>query len=177
MTRIGARWRLVVACVLVVGVGAGCSSPDDKLPTVADVSTTTNPDDRVDMETPPPPMPADQIVAALDKAVAASDVCALLAAMDAASPTTAGAAGTIDVYKALAAATKAAQAFVPKELRIDWQQIVLSTKEGADAVTKARGDLDDPEVQAAFSSQEVVSAGDDVERYQRTNCPAPAPSA
>lgn len=162
---------VALAAVLVV-VGAGCSN-DDTLPTVAERPTTTDPAAAADLEPAAPPRSAQVIVGDLEAAVAARDVCAVLDAIDDAEPDPDDRAGDISVYRALSAATKASRAFVPAQLRSDWEVIVAGTELASKALDDHDGDLTDPEVEAALTSTDMVDAIRNVERYQFTACPPP----
>jgi len=77
------------------------------------------------------------------------------------------------VYRALAAATRSARPFVPKELRTPWEDVVVGTDEAATAIEDHDGDVSDPELDAALTSTAMVEALESVERYQITSCPPP----
>lgn len=172
MTQSGGR--SVVACVLVAFVTmtlAGCSNAE-KLPTVAEVPTTTNPALAADLMPTPPPLPADEIVAALGSAVDAGDFCALLGAIDLAEPDAADPNGVTEVYEALTEATEDARAFVPADLRTDWEVIVEGVAAAADALAAHNGDLRDADVERALTSSAMVSAALNLERHQLKQCGA-----
>ena len=119
------------------------------------------------------PLSAEQIVVGLEAAVGAADFCGLLRAIDAAEPDPDDRDGATDVYRALAAATRSARPFVPKELRTPWEDIVVGTDEAATAIEEHDGDVSDPELDAALTSTAMVEALESVERYQITSCPPP----
>lgn len=166
--RLGVSVALVVAVVLA----AGCTDEGAK-PTVAEVSTTTDPTLAADLEPEPAPLDAEVIVAGLDVAVAAADFCALLSAIDASPPDPDDGAGAVAVYEALAAATAGARPFVPAELRLRWEDVVVGTEAAAVAVAEHDGEVADPEVEVALTSRAMVEALQAVERYQATSCPPP----
>lgn len=166
--------RSIVVAIVVVVAGVGCSDGDPK-PTVAEVPTTTNPALAADLEPTPAPLSAEQIVVGLETAVGAADFCALLRAIDTAEPDPDDRDGATDVYRSLAAATRSARPFVPKELRTPWEDVVVGTDEAATAIEDHDGDVSDPELDAALTSTAMVEALESVERYQITSCPPPVP--
>lgn len=171
-----ARQAIVALLLGVVVVVPACSS-DNTLPTVAQVSTTTDPKAAADILPAPTPLPSAAIVTGLEQAVEQADFCAVLTAIDAAEPAASDRPGVIRVYRALATATRASRTFLPKDspdLRSDWEVVVTGTATAADAAEAHDGDISDPEVEAALESNAMVDAIQTVERYQLQHCPPPA---
>lgn len=167
----GVRATVATAFVVLAVALVGCSGGDGEAgPLVAEVSTTVDRVAAADLVTPNPPLPAAEIVRSLDAALAGGDFCALLLALDAAQPDPTDAAGTVEVYRALARVIDDATSFVPAEIRLDWAALAEGSATGADAVAAADGDLADAEVLAAFTSDVMVSANETLERYQYWVC-------
>ncbi len=164
------RVHTIVGGLCVVVALAGCAD-EGKLPTVADVPTTVDPNDVVALEPTPDPLPPDRVVAALRDAVAAKDVCGMLGAIDAGVPSAKDREGAVTVYRELATSTRAAQGFLPEELRRPWQRVVRSAVAAADALEAAKGDLRDPDFLEALTSEGAVAADESLERYQLAHCP------
>ena len=158
----------VLAAFVTTSV-AGCSNAE-KLPTVAEVPTTTNPALAADLLPTPSPLPAAEIVDALRSAVDAGDFCALLGAIDLAEPDASDPSGATDVYESLATATEDARSFLPADLRTDWEVIVDGVTAAADALASHNGDLRDADVERALTSSAMVSATLNIERYQLKQC-------
>ena len=158
-------------CGALLLLVVGCAD-EGKLPTVADVPTTVDPNDVVAFEPTPDPLPPDQVVAQLRDATAAKDVCALLRVIDTGAPSKNDRDGAVAVYRELATATRAAQGFLPPVLRRPWQRLVRSIVAASDALDAAHGDVEDADFLAALTGTETVAADESVERYQLDNCPS-----
>jgi hypothetical protein len=163
------------ACAALVFVGGltACSNGED-LPTVAASPTTTDPAAARDLEPAAPPKEPAEIVDGLRSARESADFCAVLVAIDVAEPDADDRGGAIDVYRELATTTAGARAFLPAELRSDWEVVVTGTADAAAALEAHDGDLSDPDVEMALTRTAMVDAIRNVERYQLTSCPPPS---
>jgi hypothetical protein len=112
----------------------------------------------------------DDFERGLDDAVKAKDLCAFVDAVDLTRPDTSDPDVAMDAYEALAAATHAAAAFVPSELRTAWSAIEASNDQAASTVRRVHGDVSDPAVRGVFDSPDFATAFDAVTGWTDVHC-------
>jgi hypothetical protein len=174
--------RVVVVTMIVavtVGVVAGCSEREGGTPTLAPIATTTSvPDSGVlsspTTSEPGPSKAAGQSLAAIvddfDKAVSGRDFCGLLNAMSSDLPDTDDHTAVKETYRKVADSVRAARSFVPAELADQWTAVVDATETAAKAASRANGQIDDPALQAPFSSAPFQEASVDLDAWNDAHC-------
>jgi hypothetical protein len=169
---------LAITVVMVVAFGAGCTQREGGLPSLAPLDTTTSlPQSGVLSPTttePGPSKPAGQSLTEIaddfDQAVSARDFCALLTAMNSDLPDTDDHAEVVQTYRKVADSVRAARSFVPHELTDQWGAVVAATETAAKAASRAKGQIDDPALQAAFSNAEFQAASVDLDAWNDAHC-------
>ena len=165
----------VVVTMLLVAVGCSRGGGGSAIVAVGLSTTTTTGVLPLDEGPPPtrPPMAPAQIEAGLTAAIEARDFCAFYGVVDDAAPDMADHSAVTEAYGALAKAAGPATAIVPSELADDWSVVARSISAGSAAVRAAKGDVGDPSVRLAFSTDEVVNAQSVIERWIGEHCPTP----
>ncbi|HKY13742.1 MAG TPA: hypothetical protein VJM33_02365 [Microthrixaceae bacterium] len=176
----GATTACVVAAIaasaLVVG---GCSRRQGSGGVVAPVVTSTTLPQSGDLNDPtlneegpatPQGQSPDQIRANFDRAIAASDFCELIEVMNTSLPDVQDPVAVVDTYAQVAESLEQAASFVPAELEESWVVIVEAADEAAIATARSGGVVNDPALQAAFSTAEFDAASLRLDNYDAEHC-------
>jgi hypothetical protein len=170
---------LTMIVVVVVGVGAGCSEREGGVPTLAPIETTTSLPDSGVLSAPTtselgPSKAVGQSLAAIvddfDQAVSSRDFCGLLNAMNSDLPDTDDHTAVKETYRKVADSVRAARSFVPTELVDQWSAVVDATESAAKAASRANGQIDDPALQAPFSTAAFQEATVDLDAWNDAHC-------
>ena len=171
---------LTSALAVVIALGAGCSERQGGVPTLAPIQTTTSlPQSGVlgaPTTTEPSPSKAPgqslaAIVSDFDRAVANRDFCGLLNAMNSDLPDTDDHTAVTKTYRKVADSVRAATSFVPRELSAQWSAVVDATENAAKAASRSKGRIDDPALQAPFSTAAFQQASVDLNAWNDGHCP------
>jgi len=162
---------LLLLLLLLWGL-AGCGTDDDDrviFPSTTSASTTLP--DSIDGVSVDVPRPRDLAGARadLEAAVAARDVCKVIAEFERARPEAAGETEVAEVFESQAAAAKAALEFVPDDLAAAWPLVVETTRSAAVA---ARGlsDIDDPRIRRLFDDSEFKDSWNQILAWSDASC-------
>jgi len=166
------RSRLAVAAVLVgaLGVlGAACSD-GTREQVIYSTTTSSAPERGAEPASTVPPVDLDEYEGALRAAVADSDLCALLDAVELRRPDVADPEVVTRAYDALARATEEASSFVPDELSAAWAEVVAANRDAARLARRAKGAIGDPSIEARFETSTFSDAYVKVTGWADLNC-------
>jgi hypothetical protein len=158
---------LVTSCTKEEGTG---------LPPLAPLETTTTVPLNVSATTlePGPSKAAGKAFAAIsddfDRATSARDVCGLLAAMNADLPDVDDRHSVVETYQKVAASVSRARSFVPSELSDAWTTVETATASAAKAAERSGGQIDDPALQASFSTGDFEQATTQLVAWSDEHC-------
>jgi hypothetical protein len=177
------RFRNVAALTatfaVVLGVGAGCSQREGGAPTLAPIATTTSIPQSGILSGPTtteagPSKAAGQSLAQIasdfDEAVSNRDFCALLNAMNSDLPDTDNHAEVTQTYRKVADSVRVARSFVPSDMSTQWSAVMDATENAAKAAARADGQIDDPALQASFSTSDFQQASVDLNAWHDAHC-------
>jgi hypothetical protein len=177
--RFGRVSVLLGAAVVLVAVGAGCSEREGGTPTLAPIVTTSSIPDSGVLSGPTtseagPSKPAGQSLAQIagdfDEAVANRDFCGLLNAMNSDLPDTDNHDEVTETYRKVADSVRAARSFVPADLATQWSAVVDASENAAKAAARAKGQIDDPALQASFATSDFQQASVDLDAWNDAHC-------
>jgi hypothetical protein len=165
--------------IAVLALGAvGCGGSGEGAPEIADFdASSTNPlsgqlgtGDDGDAPSPLVGDDPEVIQARFDQALASEDFCQLAEALDSSLPDVSDGDAVVAVYAKVSTSVETAVVFVPADLAEAWEAVVKAARLASVAAERSGGDIDDPALNAPFTTNSFETSFAKIDRYVEENC-------